>query len=204
MLRLRRGDEVEVFDGAGRAFAAAVAGESEGVVEVRCRDAVPTPEAPIRLTAAVAIPKGDGMTALVRQLAELGAARIVPLLTERCEGSRERLRRWEAAALSGVRQGGGARLPRVQPAAPFGAWIEGDLPTTRWIALPGAARGPAPPTEDAAFAIGPEGGFTRAEAEAAAARGFRPLGLGGRVLRVGTAAVVAAARILGSVPPRDA
>jgi 16S rRNA (uracil1498-N3)-methyltransferase len=63
----------------------------------------------------------------------------------------------------------------------------------RLLAHPG---GPAPDRgggRDCAVAVGPEGGFTDAEVEAARAAGWRPVGLGPRILRVETAALVLAA-----------
>jgi RsmE family RNA methyltransferase len=49
------------------------------------------------------------------------------------------------------------------------------------------------------LAVGPEGGFTAAEVEAAKSRGWQTASLGPRVLRVETAAIAAAA-ILGERP----
>ncbi len=224
VLRLGPGARVEVFDGRGRAFAACFAGaDGEGNCLLVRGAELPPREPPVRLTVGLAIPKGDGLTAIARQLAELGVTALIPLTTERSEGaaSPSRLPRWRAAALSGTRQCGRALVPEICPPAAFGPWIGGSLPPQRWIASPtppegsprsvreslspGAA-GAAPSREELAEAaaksagtssivvlIGPEGGFSPAEFEAAAARRFRRLDLGERILRTGTAALVAAA-----------
>lgn len=205
VLRLAPGAAVEVFDGAGHAFSATFVGTDDGgCCLLRRREALPPREPIVRLAVAVAVPKGDGLTGIVRQLAEIGVISITPVLTERSEGSASpaRLRRWRAAALAGTRQCGRAVIPAVTTAAPFASWVRGDLPATRWIcsprrraAEPPGAPAPAP-AADAALAVGPEGGFTAGELRDAYRHGFRRLDLGERVLRTGTASVVAAAALL--------
>ena len=202
LLRLRPGAEIEIFDGAGNAFSArfvAVDGESRCLVERGA--ALPPREPATRLTVGVGVPKGDGLTAIVRQLAEIGAGTIVPLISEHSEGraAPDRLARWRAAALSGTRQSGRAT---VAAPAPFEGWLRGKLAPDRWIASPRTARTvpqgtPGPRAAgDHVLAVGPEGGFSVAELEDAHRHGFRRLDLGERILRTGTAAVVAAALLL--------
>lgn len=204
VLRLSPGAEVEVFDGAGRAFSATFVRIDD---ERRCllrRGAPLAPREPaIRLAVGVAIPKGDGLTGIIRQLAELGVASITPVLTERSEGpaSPARLRRWRAAALSGTRQCGGAAVPAISVPTAIQTWMDAALPSERWIASPpsaGADTRAAPPAgaADRVLAVGPEGGFSAEELHGAYRRGFHRLDLGERILRTGTAAVVAAATLL--------
>ncbi len=205
VLRLPDGASIQVFDGKGGAYLATVSGPAPGGrVQVACAEPLATPESTVQLTVGIAIPKGDGMTAVVRQLAELGVARVAPLLTERSEGSAapSRRKRWEAAALSGTRQCGGALVPEVTAPARLSDWMAGALPETRLIAAPGAGSEPdrRHTGNRVVLVIGPEGGFSPAEAEAARACGFQARRLGNRVLRTGTAAVVAAARILIPAP----
>lgn len=141
VLRLEPGAAVEVFDGAGRAYAARLAAvEDDGLCVVERGAAVPGREAALRLTVGVAMPKADGFTDLCRRLAEVGAAAVVPLVTERTEGkaSVARFRRWRAAALAGARQSGRAAVPEVASVRRFGEWVKADHPPARWIAdLPG-------------------------------------------------------------------
>ena len=205
VLRLTPGTPVEVFDGVGNAFSACFLGaDQDGRCLLAREEPLAARESPTRLVVGVALPKGDGLTAIVRQLAEVGAASIVPLTTEHSEGggAPARLRRWRAAALSGTRQSGRAVVPTVTPPAGFGSWIRSRLPDNRWIASPGSAAGsssaiPGPVSAEArVLAIGPEGGFSPAELEDAVRQGFERLDLGERVLRTGTAAVVGAAALL--------
>lgn len=216
VLRLAPGTAVEVFDGAGRAFSAHfVQVDREGRCLLRRSGALAAREPEVRLTVAVAVPKGDGLTGIVRQLAEIGAGAITPLLTERSEGrsSPVRLRRWRAAALSGTRQSGRAAVPPVGPPVRFEAWIRTTLPPDRWIASPRRPDAESPGDDPLSrvparvLAVGPEGGFSPAELDDAYRHGFRRLDLGDRVLRTGTACVLAAAMLLplkGGQPPDDA
>lgn len=205
VLRLRPGADIEIFDGAGTAFSARFVGVD---AEVRCvverGAALPAKEPGIRLEVGVAVPRGDGLTTIVRQLAEVGAGTIVPLASEHSEGraAPDRLTRWRAAALSGTRQSGRATVPTVAAPAPFEGWLRGNLAPDRWIASPRTARAVPPGTPgpraaaDRVLAVGPEGGFSAGELEDAHRHGFRRLDLGERILRTGTAAVVAAALLL--------
>lgn len=206
VLRLRPGADIEIFDGAGNAFSArfvGVDGEARCLVERGA--ALPAREPGVRLAVGVAVPKGDGLTAIVRQLAEIGADAIVPLTSEHSEGRAgpDRLTRWRAAALSGARQSGRATVPAVGAPATFEDWLRGDLASDRWIASPRTARAvpqgtPGPRAAGGrVLAVGPEGGFSAGELEHAHRHGFRRLDLGERILRTGTAAVVAAALLLG-------
>ena len=205
VLRLRPGAHIEIFDGAGNAFSARFAGvDAEARCLVERGAALPAKEPGIRLEVAVALPKGDGLTTIVRQLAEIGAGTIVPLTSERSEGraAPDRLPRWRAAALSGTRQSGRATVPTVAAPTPFEGWLRGNLAPDRWIASPRTARGGPPGTPglraagDRVLAVGPEGGFSAGELADAHRHGFRRFDLGERILRTGTAAVVAAALLL--------
>lgn len=200
VLRLAPGADCEVFDGEGAAFAVRFVGTDD---EQGCRlergSALSPREPAVRLEAGVALPKGDGFTPIVRQLAEIGAASITPLVTEHSEGTATgaRLPRWRAAALSGARQCGRALIPAVAPPLPFADWVRGDLPDHRFLAARGGAGSAPPRAEGRALAVGPEGGLSPEEIAAAREYGFEPLGLGERTLRTGTAALVAAARLIG-------
>ena len=211
VLRLAPGTAVEVFDGAGRTFAARfLHPDDEGLCLLRRERPLSSREPTTRLAVGLAIPKGDGFAAATRQLAELGVASVTPVLTEHSEGAAapSRLPRWRAAALSGTRQCGRAVVPPVRAPVRFAEWIRSALPEDRWIASPRHGKEdrcalPRPPDSDSdscdrALVIGPEGGFSPEELQDAYRHGFRRLDLGERVLRTGTACLVAAAALLSS------
>src|SRR3974390_1560000 len=82
VLRVNVGDEVAVFDGAGREFRARVARVSRDAVELVLLDeAAAAPEPAVRLTLAQAVLKGEKMDDVVRDATMMGVAAIEPLVT---------------------------------------------------------------------------------------------------------------------------
>lgn len=208
VLRLKRSEPVTVLDGAGSEFLCAV--ESAGkdslsllVKEKKFHHAPPCP-----LTLFVAVPKGKIIEDIIPKAVELGASRIVPLLTERVvthldrDGAEQKREKWQHVAVEAIKQCGAAWLPQV--AAPVGlkALLAGEkLPEFTLVgSLQTERRHPrewlrefqkthARPPQSAGVWIGPEGDFTRAELEAIEAAGARPVTLGALTLRVETAAI---------------
>src|ERR1035441_3748444 len=198
VLRLRAGQSVVASDGMGswvpcRVTPAAAKGDARrwdlsSILELAGAVTVTASVRP-RLTVAFAPVKGDRPEWVVQKLTELGVDRIVPILTARSvvrwEGERatksvERLRRVAREAATQSRR---AWLPEVATVSTLGslASLTG-RPTT--LACPG---GGPPHLGRPVVAIGPEGGWDRAELEA----GFDTVGLGSTILRAETAAVAA-------------
>src|SRR6185436_15410174 len=99
VMRAAVGDEVVLFDGSGAEFAAKVARLSKSVVLLEIVERREINREPrVELTLAVALPKGERQKWLVEKLTELGATRLIPLITERgvaqpVESALDRLRR---------------------------------------------------------------------------------------------------------------
>ncbi|MDR1519757.1 MAG: 16S rRNA (uracil(1498)-N(3))-methyltransferase [Planctomycetota bacterium] len=201
VLRLREGDAASVFDGRG-AHAAGVVVKADGKrvrlrLEAPEREPAPTP----RLGLAVAIPKGGRWQNLVEKATELGADRLIPILAERSvsrgEGDPARWRRWSIEA---AKQCLRSRLPEISRPLPLAELLEreggrgyplfladsgGEAPMRLRKRLIGAA--------DLLFLVGPEGGFTSAEAESLRQAGAAAVRLSPFVLRIETAALAALA-----------
>ena len=136
---------------------------------------------------------------VVEKAAELGAARIVPVMTDFTNAERVRRDRLQAHAVEAVEQCGGTFVPEVAEAVRLGALLDA-WPAERWLmfcdeslAGPGAAL-EGPRGEPWAVLIGPEGGFSDAErARLRAMPQAVAVGLGPRILRADTAAVAALA-----------
>jgi 16S rRNA (uracil1498-N3)-methyltransferase len=204
VLRARAGDRLTLFDGAGVEVEAEVTSVGKRDTEVRlgARRAglVTAPAAAVTLL--VAVPRGERMDLVVQKTTELGVARVVPVLSDRSVARPEPARRarWDKIAREAARQCGRADVPRVdEPLALVAAVAAPDLPARRfalWEAEHARslrarlAEGPAGPV---ALLVGPEGGFPAEEIATAAGAGFEAVGLGPRVLRVETAAIVAVA-----------
>lgn len=207
VLRLRRGAAVQVFDGRGREFAARVQSVDRDGVSVRTLAAVePAREPAVRLELALALLKGRASGAVVRDATMLGVAAIQPVVTARslalpaAAGPNGLADRWRAIAISSAKQCRRAVVPEVRPVAPFSQLVAhpspglGVLLVEPVLGVPRAgiralAERPAP--DRATIAAGPEGGWTDAEVDAAAAAGFEPLTLGSRTLRADAAPAAA-------------
>jgi 16S rRNA (uracil1498-N3)-methyltransferase len=207
--RLRAGDAVELRD--GRGGAAEARWRTDGRVElVAAPELSPPPAHPLWL--AVAPPRLPRLDWLVEKATELGVARL--LLLDVAQAQREvrqarqaRLQRKADAALlqcgrrHALELDGPWTLERVldlAAPAPGG----GPPGAALWLADPQA--GAAPPVPRPAgpllALVGPEGGFTGAERQAALDAGARPVALGPHVLRVETAALALAAWAAGAAP----
>lgn len=204
VLRLRAGDQVELFNGQG--------GVAQGVLQPTA-DAkrtgirvqlgkltqldVPTP----RIDIGAALPKGSLVADMVATLSQLGADQFIPLQTDRSvtnprRGKLDRIRR---VAIESARQCRRANLLTVQEPIVFG-----DLPFDFYdkclIATPG---GPTPvdpgrglrDAKRILLLIGPEGGWSKDELMLASNAGCQSWQLGPHVLRIETAAAAAVAII---------
>jgi 16S rRNA (uracil1498-N3)-methyltransferase len=195
--RIRVGETVTLFGGDGREFPATVVEITRRDVTLDVAEGRPVSrEAARRVVACVALPKGDRAQFLVEKLTELGVAELLVLETARTvvhpgEAKVEKLQRYVVEA---SKQCGRNTLMSVRgPLLWVHAVREPTLPETRWIAHPG---GPTDlPSGAFAFAVGPEGGFTDAEVQAARDAGWQAIGLGPRILRIETAALVLAAHL---------
>lgn len=202
VLRLRAGAHVELFDGEGSSWLAEILTASGSAVELSpIRAIVRQAESTLSLTLAVGLAKGAKLDWVVEKTTELGVTRIVPFVSERTvpeRGSDARVRRWGRIASAAAAQSGRTVCPAVDEVRPFADvlglraaherallfWEEGGSP---------APYGRDPATRSALLVTGAEGGFSAAEASAAREAGFTLAGLGPRILRAETAAVVAVA-----------
>lgn len=206
VLRLRPGARVLLWDGAGTEHEARVDAYDDGVAAMTVvRSYRPERESPLAVTLAQAVGKGDKMDWVVEKSTELGVACVAPFVSShtvpRFAGDKgERRRgRWEKIAAAAARQSGRTRIPAVLDVGRFDEVLARDWQCeARMLFLEGSGGRPLSSIREelgslrsVLVMVGPEGGFTPAEAEEAADRGFRPVRLGRRVLRTETAALAA-------------
>lgn len=208
--RARMGDPVIAFDGHGTEWTSELIGDRRQGAVLRVLSTHTRSPLPCAITLGQALPKGPAMDAIVRKATEIGAARIVPLETERTqvhldgERSERKVDKWRVAALEAAKQCGNPFLPEIAPVQRLHDFIgaAGGLELKLVASLqPGATslkpvfadfrarHGRAP--HSVAWLIGPEGDFTPEEVSRALAAGFVPITLGPLVLRCETAAVYA-------------
>jgi 16S rRNA (uracil1498-N3)-methyltransferase len=209
VLRLRAGDEVVLFDGAGQEARARIERVGPRAAELRVLERTASagtmgPE----VTLLVGIPKGDKMELVVQKATELGVARIVPMRTARSIGPAEvarqaaRRQRWIKIAREAARQCGRNDVPDVAatvelPAA-LAALPQDALRLLFWedarsVGLRDRLSQHGSRPARIVVAVGPEGGFDADEVENARRAGFEVVGLGPRTLRAETAAMAALA-----------
>jgi 16S rRNA (uracil1498-N3)-methyltransferase len=208
VLRAVDGDEVVVADSSGKRFAGVVA-LHERSVRVRLEAELETPAAPaLSIVLAQGLPKGQKMEFVVEKATELGVARIVPFASERTAGDSARtgkVERWRRIAKSAAEQCGRHDVPQIEEPLAFDALLEriarAPLALVPWeLADPQPLHARLPALIDGQrevlVAIGPEGGFSDAETQAARAAGAHVISLGRRILRTETAGLVVTAALL--------
>jgi 16S rRNA (uracil1498-N3)-methyltransferase len=204
--RLSAGDHLRIVDGKGNAREGTVVDLDRSGARLLLGERVPSNEPSLRVEILVAAPRPQRAGWLVEKVTEIGASGVRFLNSERSPrkyGTRtlERLGRLARAATEQCER---ARVPDVTGVHPWDelpillAGIDGRwFLDSRSAAEPGVEVGGS---ECAALLIGPEGGWTEGELEAFSELGCHGISLGERTLRVETAAVVAAASLLCSLP----
>jgi 16S rRNA (uracil1498-N3)-methyltransferase len=206
VLRLGIGEEVTVFDGAGREFRARVERVSRDGADlalIEPTDAAPEPA--VRVTLVQAALKGEKMDDVVRDATMMGVAGIEPLITAHTvahlkPGSAPE--RWRRIAVSSAKQCRRAVVPAIGPGVTFDNWLARDAAMLKVLLVEPAAgladleptdhaglKGPRPQT--ASLLVGPEGGWSPDEVGRAIDSGYRPLTLGRRTLRADAVPIVA-------------
>lgn len=181
VLRAADGTPVSYTDGRGARGYGTLA---SGGIQRGNEEQVPRPEP--ALTVAVAPPHAsDRVRFLVEKLGELGVDRLLWVTTEFGQARPPRADKSVRWAIGALEQSRGSWLMDI------GDVRFADLPVPRWLVHPGGG-GLPPERGDVTVVIGPEGGFSPEEV----ARADTTVGLGARVLRVETAAVVAAGLVL--------
>ncbi|QJD99077.1 16S rRNA (uracil(1498)-N(3))-methyltransferase [Massilia forsythiae] len=212
VVRQQPGDELVLFNGDGGQVRARLleSGKRRASAEVLAHEALEV-ELPFPVTLAQGLPEGSKMDWIVEKAVELGVTGIQPLAARRSvvklagERADKRVAHWQAVVVAASEQCGRNRLAAVAPPQEFQRWIasagadggaEGE--GTRILLSPRAdaslaqwAR--ATPARAVCLLVGPEGGFSAGEEDAAIAAGALPLSMGTRVLRTETAGLAALA-----------
>jgi 16S rRNA (uracil1498-N3)-methyltransferase len=204
VLRHRAGDEIVVVDGAGGRFrvrlAEADGNRAAGDIVSEERDAG---EPAYRLTIGLGLLKNPSrFETFAEKAVELGVAEIAPLVTERAERASVKHARIENILVAAMKQSGRSRLPVLAEPRPLRAMLEAEgglklichEASAPEDALVARLRQHTPPAAVTVL-VGPEGGFSHGEIEAAISAGWLVTSLGPRRLRAETAALAAAAGV---------
>lgn len=208
-LRVKRlvvGDAVEALDGRGRVLTAEVAGATTPgsgkgrsipslVLRVLTDRLVERPEPEVEVWTAP--PKGDRLAPMIDALSQVGAASWGPLRSARTvvEPREGKLGRLERVAAESAKQCGRAWMLDI---APGGGLADALRAPSASIVLADASGEPykAAGADQVRLLVGPEGGWTTGELAQARGAGARVARFGSYVMRIETAAVVAAAMVV--------
>ncbi len=208
VLRLQRGDDALVLDGAGNEFSCVVETAAKDRLSLRVKKRSFAPPPPCSITLFVGIPRGKIIESIIQKSVELGARTIVPLLTERVvtrldeKGAEEKREQWQQVAIEAMKQCGTARLPEIKTPAIVEHFLAQNEKSE--LQLVGSLQKERKHPRDvfrefektndrlpkkAAVWIVPEGDLTPEELKAIQNAGAQPISLGRLVLRVETAAI---------------
>jgi 16S rRNA (uracil1498-N3)-methyltransferase len=207
VVRQQAGDPLTLFNGEGGQYRATLldVGKRRASASVDAFEDVDV-ELAYAITLAQALPEASKMDWIIEKAVELGVAAIQPLAAQRCvtrlSGERldKRHAHWLGIIVAASEQSGRNRLATLAPLADVGKWLALPLPQPRILLSPRgtetlAAWAGARAPQDVTVMVGPEGGFSAAEEDAAIAAGAVALTMGARVLRTETAALAAAATL---------
>lgn len=203
VLKLKKNDEVFVFDGRNSEYRALL----EEILPTRLilkikEKKITLSKEELEITLACAIPKKRRFDLIVEKLTELGVKRIIPLKTARTEVLLDRVKeknclsRWQRIAVNSAKQSKRIDVPVIESQVEFGDILnrkkEYDL--TVICALHPKAKRIGEILEEIKpkkilILVGPEGDFTVQEVNLALEKGFVPISLGNLILRVETAAI---------------
>jgi 16S rRNA (uracil1498-N3)-methyltransferase len=197
VLRKGVGSELLMFDGSSGEWLARIADASKKRMTLSVERRTREPETIPDVWLAFAPVKRTQTDWLVEKATELGAARLIPVLTQRTVAERVKLERLEAIAIEAAEQCGRTRLPEIAEPSPLARFLDQRDPgRILYFADENGGDAAASAFGDGAALIltGPEGGFTEEErALVRAAPNSVAISLGPRILRAETAALAALA-----------
>ncbi len=204
VLRIRAGEEVEIFDGTGESHAGTVEIQGETVRLTNLQRVSSGDATPAAVVLAAALIKPDRFEWILQKGTELGINEFVPLITRRgsarIPGKRleSRMQRWRRIVQEACKQCGRNEAPAVTAPHTFVDFVDGEgrKAGIRLLLSPKAVKrlslGPCAP-DRVVLCVGPEGGWDPAEEDAATDAGFESFSLGRHTLRAETASLAAVA-----------
>ncbi len=205
-LRMKKGEELTICDSAGIRHDCTIESIDSDAVTVRVESSYPCENEPdTNVVLYQALPKGDKTEFIIQKAVELGASKIVPVLTSRCisrpdeKSMKKKLERWNKIALAASMQSRRGNPIEVMPLMTFeeAAKQAGDTAVICYE-LGGSPLGELPQLKrrNISLFIGSEGGFEKDEVELILKNGGSAATLGNRILRAETAPLAALSIIM--------
>jgi 16S rRNA (uracil1498-N3)-methyltransferase len=228
VLRMGRDDSLVLFDGSGMEYPCRIIEATAQNVTLRILSKHQgKSESPIHIRVGIGLLKANKMDLVIQKISELGVQEVCPVAARRAvpaldpDRAERRRERWQTIAQEASRQSGRSTVATVGQVSSLDEFVgqSGDADICL-LFTPEAAR----PLDELAkkkdrrpgrvvLLVGPEGGFSPEEEQIAQGQGFLTVGLGPRVLRTETAAILAVGLVQyafgdlggsqGDVPPND-
>lgn len=198
VLRKKKGDPIEITNGAGLRFRAELSREDSKGCEAAVREILSVPPPPYRLHLAVApLKSNERFEWMLEKATEIGVTEISPIWCAHSERRTAREERWERILEAALKQSQRDHLPRLHAAVEFRSWLERQSGSPALLAH--CREGERMPEavwtrkieDSCTLAIGPEGDFSQEEIKESTAKGFLAVSLGPNRLRTETAAIYA-------------
>lgn len=202
VLRKQAGDVIVLFNGSDYEYSAEIEIIKKNHVLAHIRNKVRKhSESSCDIHLAQAICRSEKMDWIIQKSIELGVKTITPVLTDftnlkmSVAQQEKKHLHWQKVMISACEQSGRTALATIQPIVSFTKFIHQASAERSYIAHPGSEAGGLFNSNDSIssiiIAIGPEGGFSKAEINHADQKKYQPLSLGPRILRAETAAISA-------------
>lgn len=204
VLRLKVGDDIIVLDSKSKEYSSKIVLLDKGTIKAELiKEKHLASEPRVKITIAQGIPKNPKMEIVIQKSTELGAEKIIPVMTERsivkipAEKESGRIDRWRKIAKEAAEQSGRTMIPIIEGIRNLDdvlaqkddfdgrilLWeMEKEMTLKKFLQK---NRG----INNLLILIGPEGGFSRREAELAKKNGFATVSIGNRILRTETASL---------------
>ena len=206
-LRMKKGEEITLCDMQGYDYKCTVEEFGENVLCKVLEKTKCLTEPSVNVTVYQAMPKMDKLELIVQKCVELGAVKIVPVLTSRCvsrpdeKSMKKKIERFQKISLEASKQSGRGIVPKIENMLNFKEAIdcmsEDDIGI---ILYEGGGENLADMNlsskKNISIFIGSEGGFDASEVEYAVGKGIKRIGLGARILRCETAPIASMAIIM--------
>lgn len=196
VLRMAKGDKLQVFDGIGNEFLCEISEitKKQTSLEIIKQILPKSPESDLDLSLAVAILKGDKFDLVIQKAVELGVTKFIPIITKRCDVRlkhvEKKIIRWQKIIIEASKQCGRAKVMEIAKPIEFKEFIKTTKSTSILFSeRNGESFENITPSKNITAIIGSEGGWEDSELELAKQNKVQIITLGGRVLRAETAAI---------------
>lgn len=202
VLRLGPEATISVTDGKGKDYVATILSASSSIIDIQItKEHATSTESPLEITLCSAMLKDKKMDFVIKHVVQLGIYKWMPFFCERSIPSPDNTRlesrhkRWKTIAKESLKQCGRSHIVDIARPVSFEDLLlntlEYDLKIAFWeeSTRPLKALKPAQTHQKAIILIGPEGGFSENEIQAARTKGFSSYSLGPRILLAETASI---------------